>query len=661
MKAWGSKACIGLAMGAMMMLSGCGSDDSSSSPGTTTLSGTVIDGYWRGARVCLDINGNSQCDNGEVNATTDNNASYTLSGVSASDVKDGTFVIAEVIAGTTVDYDPTTGITKMMDANASVMKAPSTAPEMINPFTTQVTAQIASGKSLDDAKQAVATAQGISTAQISSNYYETNSTEIIAKAQSTYSETLTGINKIGHIVVIYLENRSFDSLFNNFPGANGWENNQTANYVQLDDTNTAYTFLPMSQVQTSPMAEATYMGSTLPFPNDDITLPNQPWLMDDYATKWYIIPDLPHIFWNEQYQINGGAMNKYVTKNYASYGMSMGYNDMNGTNLWQYASDYVLCDNFFMSAFGGSFLNHQFLIAAQAPVVPDANVSGLDSSMIAEYNATKGECYVNKSFSRVPCDGAPGADPTSPMYVVNTTQPWYMPYDTTYHGADNQRVPAQTHATIGDRLMDANITWNWYAGGYSIAMAKDANGSYNNSGHDVNFQFHHDPFAYYKNFGFNSDGSPTEGRKHIKDDTEMFAAIADGSLPQVTFWKPSADVNAHPGYSAILGADAAVADVVSRIQANTALWKDAAIIITTDENGGLWDHVPPPTRDSFGPGNRIPAIIISPYANKGTVDHTQYDTTSILAFIEKRFGLEALVPSRDGNISNLTNAFNFDQ
>jgi acid phosphatase len=89
-------------------------------------------------------------------------------------------------------------------------------------------------------------------------------------------------------------------------------------------------------------------------------------------------------------------------------------------------------------------------------------------------------------------------------------------------------------------------------------------------------------------------------------------------------------------------------------------WADTAIIITYDENGGFWDHFAPPKGDRWGPGTRVPAIIISPYAKKGYVDHTQYDTSSILKLIETRWGLAPLGP-RDAAPNGLTNAFDFAQ
>jgi len=101
------------------------------------------------------------------------------------------------------------------------------------------------------------------------------------------------------------------------------------------------------------------------------------------------------------------------------------------------------------------------------------------------------------------------------------------------------------------------------------------------------------------------------------------------------------------------------AQLVDLIQKSPA-WQDTAIIITYDENGGFWDHVAPPKGDRWGPGSRVPTLIISPYAKKGFVDHTQYDTTSILKFIENRWGLAPLA-TRDAGANDLSNAFNFNQ
>ena len=125
----------------------------------------------------------------------------------------------------------------------------------------------------------------------------------------------------------------------------------------------------------------------------------------------------------------------------------------------------------------------------------------------------------------------------------------------------------------------------------------------------------------------------------------------------MAFYKPAGAVNEHPDYSDILSGDKHIAELVAKLRASP-LWSKTAIIVTYDENGGFWDHAPPPKGDRWGPGTRIPAIIISPYAKQGYVDHTQYDTTSIIKFITRRFALEPLPGVRDG-VGDLLNAFDF--
>ena len=100
-----------------------------------------------------------------------------------------------------------------------------------------------------------------------------------------------------------------------------------------------------------------------------------------------------------------------------------------------------------------------------------------------------------------------------------------------------------------------------------------------------------------------------------------------------------------------------MADLLRRIEVSPA-WSSTAVIVTYDENGGWWDHVAPPVVDRWGPGARVPAIIVSPFARKGFIDHTVYDTTSILKLIETRFGIAPL-GERDAKANDLTNAFDF--
>ena len=113
----------------------------------------------------------------------------------------------------------------------------------------------------------------------------------------------------------------------------------------------------------------------------------------------------------------------------------------------------------------------------------------------------------------------------------------------------------------------------------------------------------------------------------------------------------------HPGYSALERGQRHVDSVVKLVMASK-YWDDAVIIIAYDEHGGRWDHVAPPKIDRWGPGTRVPCIVISKYARKHFVDHTQYETVSILKLIESRFGLRPLT-QRDSAATNLLNALDF--
>ena len=422
-------------------------------------------------------------------------------------------------------------------------------------------------------------------------------------------------NPINHIVVIYMENWSFDSLYGSFPGANGIANAGDA-AKQVDKDGNVYATLPQP-IDTSKKPAA----PDVRFPAD---LPNAPFDIEKYVPMDQKIPDLVHRFYQEQAQIDGGKNDKFALISNAA-GLSMGYYDTTKLPLFKYAQQYTLADNFFMSAFGGSFLNAQYLVCACAPKFPNA-----PDAIVAKLDAN-GNLVTD---GQVTPDG----------YAVNTTYSQIAPHPDTAK-AENM-LPALTDPTIGDRLTDAGITWAWYSGGWNDAVAGKP---------DPLFQFHHQALAYYANY---ADG--TQGRKdHLKDETDFLAAIKDGSLPAVSFYKPIGEYNEHPGYAVFSDGEKHIADILDQIAASPA-WKDTAVIITYDENGGFWDHVAPPKVDAFGLGNRVPAIIISPFAKKGFVDNTQMETDSILAFIENRYGIKPLT-DRDAKANNMMDAFDFTQ
>jgi len=419
-------------------------------------------------------------------------------------------------------------------------------------------------------------------------------------------------DKINHVIVIYQENWSFDGLYGKFPGANGIANAGAA-VAQVDKGGKPYATLPQPMDSTK--------NPPAPDPRFPANLPVAPFDAAPYVPADKRTGDLIHRFYQEQYQINGGKMDRFVAGSDAG-GLVMSYYDATNLPLGKLAQQYTLADNFFHAAFGGSFLNHIWLICTCAPIWPNA-----PASQVARLDAS----------GALVRDGAVTPD----GYVVNTSYSVSTPHpanitDTT------QLMPLQTFATIGDRLSEKNVSWAWYAGGWNNAVA----------GHpDPDFEFHHQPFAYFANY---ADGAPARAA-HLKDEQDFITDLQSNRLPSVSFVKPSDANNEHPGSTDLLRGEQHVANWVQAVQ-NSQYWTDTAIIIAYDENGGRWDHVAPPKGDRWGPGTRVPAIIISPYAKRGFVDHTQYDTTSILKFIETRWGLAPL-GTRDAAAYDLSNAF----
>lgn len=461
----------------------------------------------------------------------------------------------------------------------------------------------------------------------------------------------SSIDKIRHIVVIYAENRSFDNLYGMFPGANGIAN-ALANYVpQVDHEGTPFFVLPPVWVNAKDL-KSREIDPT--FPTD---LPNRPFRIDaspvdiplDVKTR-----DLVHRFYQSREQINGGRNDHFVAMSNGG-ALVMGYYDGSRLPMWSIAREFTLADNFFMGAFGGSFLNHFWLVCACTPVHRNA-----PKDMVAVEDASgrlERERDSPKSALKGPVLLKDGAV-TPAGFAVNTVQPPYQPSGIApapygdpalADPANHHRLPPQTLKTIGDTLSAKGVSWAWYAGAWNEALT---NRSIIYNAVEVNFQPHHQPFNYFARFAPGSG----DRAKHLRDGADFLADIDNGTLPQVTFYKPTAQFNEHPGYTDVMSGDAHIAKVISRIRSHPKLWDGVAIIVTYDENGGFWDHVPPPAGDYWGPGTRVPTIIVSPFARKGAVDHTTYDTTSILKFITRRFGLEALPGVRE-SVGDLTNAF----
>jgi acid phosphatase len=470
----------------------------------------------------------------------------------------------------------------------------------------------------------------------------------------------SSLRKIETIVVIYAENRSFDNLYGLFPGANGIFKDAAGNpnnlkaFQQVDrDGVTPFRTLPpvWNALGTSGADKLSFIGA---LPNGPFQIDALPCgLLPDRAT-----PDLVHQFYTNQMQINNGKNNMFAAWSDAG-GLSMGYYDGSVMQMWKFAQEYTLADNFFMGSFGGSFLNHFWLISAHTPVYPNAPVN-LKSRV--ERNGVSLSLGGNSPVSALTGKAVYVADQaiTPDGYVVNGLQPPYQPSgiqpapggNSTLADVTKNPLPPQNFKTIGDALSAKGVRWVWYAGGWNEAL-RDRGVIYNCK--TSNFQPHHQPFNYFERFEPTTIAGVRERKTHLKDYVDLQKDIAAGTLPSVVFYKPQGNLNQHPGYTDVMTGDAHIAGVIRELQ-RSPQWKKMAIIVTYDENGGYWDHVSPPAGDRWGPGTRIPAIVISPFAKTHFVDHTLYDTTSLLKLITKRFELEPL-PGIRSEVGDMTNAF----
>jgi acid phosphatase len=470
----------------------------------------------------------------------------------------------------------------------------------------------------------------------------------------------TGLQKIDTIVVIYAENRSFDHLYGLFPGAEGIAQASAEQKTQLDHDGRPLPHLPPTWDHGKPSARL----ATEKLPNGPFRIDAPPinGRMDE------VLPSPWHLYYQNREQINGGRNNLFAAMANVG-GWAMGYFDGSQMKMWKWAQRYTLADHFFMASFGGSFMNHIYLACACVAVDPNAT-DAIKAQLDADGRLKKKPGSPASALAG-PVDVMDGRS-TPDNYLVNTSQAPYQPSgiapaaggDLNYSDEKRHPAPPQTQKTIGDTLSAKGVSWAWYAGGWDAALADGTRPAtekrsviYARGEGSPIFQPHHQPFNYFARFA----PGTAERARHLKDEKEFVAAIEKGTLPQVAFFKPAGRYTEHPSYTDVVSGDEHISMLLEKLE-KSPQWSRMAIIVTYDENGGFWDHVPPPSGagwgDRWGPGTRIPAIVVSPFAKRGQVDKTVYDTTSILKLITRRFDLEPL-PGVRANMGDLSNAFNF--
>ena len=652
------------------------------------------EGYYQNALVCIDANHNARCDGREASTHTDGAGRFSVDGRGP--------VVVEIVAGITRLVDPVSGARTPV-ADSLTLRGSGRDGAVVSAVGTELQAMLDAGENSAVARLAARVGVGVD------QLLDDPNTESDAAARSALlnevhlaslriadavADTRRGgdrvealrnrlaLDDIRNIVVIYAENRSFDNLFGFFPGANGLRSRAAHSIKQVDrDGATLFANLPPAwngltaagQTPVVTQAETTGVWPNAPFQIDS---PDAQSLYGySPVANSVITRDLYHRFFENAMQIDGGKNDQYVA--WAdSGGLVMGYFDGSQTRLWDLAKKYALADNFFQAAYGGSFLNHQYLVCACVPTVsatfvsnnkPSINVLGAAVNGVPRLaaNATQAPSALTgptslKTGNVAPLDYFGAGDG---YRAVNTMQPAYQPSgnapadaaDALYADpSKGNTLEPQTQTHIGDLLGAKGVSWAWYAGGWAAAVADPwdgtgatattttiykTNASNTSDSTYVDFQAHHQPFNYFAEF--DPVAHADARRDHLKDRADLLNDIAEGTLPAVTFYKPVGFQNQHPGYANLTDGDAEIADVIDALQ-HSPQWRHMLVVVTYDEFGGQFDHVAPPKGDLVGPGTRIPAIIVSPYARRGYVDHTQYDTASILRFITHRYSLRPL-------------------
>ncbi|MGP0072414.1 MAG: alkaline phosphatase family protein [Bryobacteraceae bacterium] len=236
-------------------------------------------------------------------------------------------------------------------------------------------------------------------------------------------------------------------------------------------------------------------------------------------------------------------------------------------------------------------------------------------------------------------------------------------------------IPPSSVRSIGDTLIASGVSWKYYGDQWNNYLTDKYQLNYNaigaNSDEYCNIC---NPFQYDTSIMAN----PPVRAAHIQDTANLYSDIQNGTLPAISFVKPSGLVDGHPASSKLDLFEGFTQKIVAAVQANPQLWASTAIFITFDEGGGYYDSGYVQALDYFGDGTRIPMIVVSPYTNAGTISHEYADHVSILKFIEANWYLppvtarsrdnlpnpqtnpsNAYVPINSPAISNLLDMFNF--
>ena len=324
--------------------------------------------------------------------------------------------------------------------------------------------------------------------------------------------------------------------------------------------------------------------------------------------------------------------------------------------LKQMADEFTMSDNHHQPVMGGTGPDSFLIGFGQYPFFSDANGNAATPPASDIYNPdpqlgtlnlyTKRATYFNCSDPAAPGSEAILSYLSSLPYSVSANCEQGHFYPAVNHGQGfnpdgtptdpTKNIPPLNLRSIGDALNDNGIPWIYYGGGYNLAVANNPVNGYCKICN---------PFEYESNF-------PAQRADHMRDVTDLFNDLKNGTLPAVSFVKPDGAMDGHPNSSKLDLFEAFAQNIVELAQSNKEQWAETAIFITMDEGGGYYDSGFIQALDFFGDGPRIPLIAISNFSRGGHISHSYSDHVSLMKFIERNWHL---APVSDRSRDNLPN------
>jgi phospholipase C len=239
-------------------------------------------------------------------------------------------------------------------------------------------------------------------------------------------------------------------------------------------------------------------------------------------------------------------------------------------------------------------------------------------------------------------------------YLLNNYNPGYFgdgsnAYTDRYVYNTAFTIPPTSQRSIADELLDKHVSWKYYGDQWTHYLTDKYQLNYGKVGPNSD-QYCNicNPFQYETSIMTNA----AVRTKHLVDTTELYEDIEKGTLPAVSFVKPSGWADGHPASSKFNIFEGFTKKIVDMVKCNPELWESTAIFITVDEGGGYYDSGYIQPLDFFGDGTRIPLLVVSPYSAGGKISHDYSDHVSILKFIERNWNLDTITKRSRDNYPN---------